>query len=159
MQAMAIVLISKITKEKVLYTRKVFSTSAQFYLAAQSKTGQDLLSVTCVPPTWGWKTKQRGTNPPKSWVVHIMLSAARPLGSAVVVSIRLGSAWLFSALLLPLLCQLPSIHAHLVCHSSALDPAVGLGSWPWDSTLYICTSLYWRGMTVSCYNLGQSSWL
>lgn len=46
---MVTILITKFTKEKVLYTQKAFSTSAQFCVAAETKTKLHLLFVACVP--------------------------------------------------------------------------------------------------------------
>lgn len=119
---MATILITKFTKEKVLYTQKVLSTSGQFCVAAETKTRWHFLFAACIRHPWGRKKKQWGINPQKSWVVHVLLSAARLLGLALVVSIQLGSAWLPSGLLLPVLCQPPrhtrASHMPLQCLGS-----------------------------------------
>lgn len=159
MHVMATILITKFTKEKVLYTQKVLSTSRQFCVAAETKTRCHFLFVACIPHPWGRKKKQWGINLQKSWVVHVLLSAARLLDLALVVSIQLGSAWLPSGLLLPVLCQPPrhscASHMPLQCLGSCSrtrEPA--MAEIP-ASALCICTSLYWRGTTVSWYNLEQ----
>lgn len=75
-----------------LHTKDVqHLSSVLFSCLVKDRIGFALRSLRS--PSWAWRKKRWGTNPPKSWVVHVMLSAARPLGSAVVVNIRLGSAW------------------------------------------------------------------
>lgn len=157
---MATILITKFTKEKVLYTQKVFSTSAQFCVAAETKTRRNLLSMACVPHPWGQKKKQWGTNPQKSWIVRIVLSATRLLCLAVVCQYLVGLGWaplsLTSARLVSAPCHTCASRVPWQCCGSCSRTwELAMGEIP---SLYICTSLYWRGTAVSCHNLGQSSW-
>lgn len=128
---------AKVTKEKVLYTQNVSSVSAQFCVAAETKTRWHLLSVACIPHPQ--RKKQSRTNPQKSWIVHMMLSAARVLGSSVVIYYSGGLGWAPLRLASATLVSAP---CHMWTSDSYAHQCLGSCSRTWELGSKRNTSLY-----------------